>query len=254
MVRGKVDECTNQKPGTQTHTAPDSDGSTNLKAERRNGDAVEDPMVRALSLETEVKAETVGGGERTANREGDSAICLVEEAVDVAEAEADMASNAAAECESAQLAAEACAAEATADIESSASTRPSSPRTSPGTAQKATLAAAAAVYAARAAAAANVAVRAAARAGEAAKAAAAAAGAESLVQGAQDISIERPIPFRTLSFSRKRTRWTLGSIDNVPVLLRMMWENQGVCAARVSAVFLFSSFCCTFCVCMRECE
>jgi hypothetical protein len=145
---------------------------------------------------------------------------------------------------------EPCAAEATADMESSASTRPSSPRTSPGTAQKATLATAAVVHAARAAAAANVAVRAAARAGETTKATAAAAGAESLVQGAQHIYIERPIPFRILSVSRKRTRWTLGSTDNVPVLLRMMRENQGVCAVRVSTVFLFSSFCCTLCVCV----
>ena len=53
MVRGKEDECSHQNPGTQTHTAPDTDGFTSLKAERRNGDAVEDPMVRALSLETE---------------------------------------------------------------------------------------------------------------------------------------------------------------------------------------------------------
>ena len=269
MVRGKVDECTNQKSGTQTHTARDTDGSTNLKAERRNGDAVEDPMVRALSLETEVKAATVGGGDRTANREGDSAICLVEEAVDVAEAEADMASNAAAECESAQLAAEA-----------SVSLHGSQDPSKDALQTAATHAEEAAVHAARAKAAANVAVRAATRAADAAKAAAAAeemkkgkakreekkeeeAGAGALVQvslarlsrakhdaqgsaflDAQEISVDRPIPYRNNTVARKfRLPPQLSQLsssstpDIVPVLLRNMWENQGVCAERVSAFF-----------------
>jgi hypothetical protein len=103
-----------------------------------------------------------------------------------------------------------------------------------------------------AAAAANAAMRAAAAAAEAAKAAAEAAASEALMQDAQNMSVERPLVFRPHAVSRKKfcgadSRST--DEDNIPTLLKNMWENQGINATRVSAVCVLVCVS-TLCVCM----
>jgi large subunit ribosomal protein L19e len=235
------------------YICPDTDDSAHLNAARKEVKLEEkkNPMIednggslqvhpgnasgRILPLQTQTSAHTEGKGEgEGALQENKETARSATEAADAAEAASDTASRCAAECEAAHLAAKECAS-------------PASTSAAPPTA--AARAAAAAVYAAAAA---NAAMRAAAAAAEAAKAAAEAAASEALVQDAQKMSVERPLVFRDHAVSRKRLCDAYSrSTDegNIPILLKNMWENQGINATRVSAVFVLvcmSTLCMAF--------
>jgi hypothetical protein len=258
--RGKGDECTNQKSWVYMYICPDTDDSAHLNAARKEVKLEEkkNPMIevnggglqvhpgnasrRILPLQTQTSAHTERKGEgEGALQEEKGAARSATEAADAAEAASDTASRCAAECEAAHLAAKACVS-------------PAATSAAPPTA--AARAAAAAVYAAAAA---NAAMRAAAAAAEAAKAAAEAAASEALVQDAQNVSVERPLVFRANAVRRKSLCGAYSRStdeDDIPILLKNMWENQGINATRVSVLVCVSTLCvyeCLVCVCNMPC-